>query len=257
MPYFTHQGLRIHYETFGDVTAGTPVLLLHGFASSARINWVSPSWTEALTAAGFAVIAPDHRGHGQSDKPHDPAAYSLDIMAADALALMDRLNVPAAHVMGYSMGARVATVMALEWPDRVQRLILSGMAGSLLTGVGKSEEIAAALEADDPSAISGARGLSFRQFAEKAGNDLKALAAVMRAERRAIAPEELRRLAMPVLVTVGDDDPIAGPLEPLAQAIPHAETFVIEGRNHMNAVGDARHKRVVVEFLRSQPDDGQ
>ncbi|MBA5724121.1 alpha/beta fold hydrolase, partial [Candidatus Liberibacter sp.] len=85
------------------------ILLLHGFASSLRANWLFPNWIKFLCDAGFRVVALDHLGHGESDKPRDPAFYNLVLMAADAVSLLDFLGISKAHVIGYSMGARIAT----------------------------------------------------------------------------------------------------------------------------------------------------
>ncbi len=250
MPHFESDGLKIHYEIHGE---GDPVLLLHGFASNGRVNWVSTSWTKALADAGFRAIVMDHRGHGESDKPHDPEAYSAPLMAEDARRLLDHLGIGKADVMGYSMGARVAAFLAIRHPQRVRSLVLSGMAANLLKGVKDSDEIADALEADSPEEIRSPKGRAFRQFAERVGGDLKALAACMRAGRVPVDPDALRALPMPVLVTVGSRDEIAGPPEPLLRHMPQATAFVIPGRDHMNAVGDRNHKQAVVEFLRSRP----
>ncbi len=75
MHSFTSDGLRLSYVDIAPAEgAGDPVLLIHGFASNHAVNWVNTLWTKTLTGAGYRVIALDNRGHGQSDKPHDPAA---------------------------------------------------------------------------------------------------------------------------------------------------------------------------------------
>ena len=250
MPTFASRGVAIHYGEYGD-PAGAPVLLLHGFASNARVNWVSTSWTETLSNAGFRVIAPDFPGHGESGKPHDPAHYPAPEMARDMLNLLDHLGLRKAHVMGYSMGARVAAFMAIAAPERICALVLSGMAGNLIAGVGGAEEIARALlaqDAADPSLPAWARG--FRQFAERVGNDLRALAACITASRTPIEPQELERLEIPVLVAVGGEDTIAGDPRALMPYLKQGELIVLDGRDHMNAVGDLSHKRAVTGFLR-------
>ena len=250
MPEFDSAGVRIHYETFGPAD-GRPVLLLHGFASNARVNWVSTGWTAFLAEEGFFVVAPDFPGHGQSEKLHTSERYPAPALAEDVARLLDHLSIPRAFVMGYSMGARVAAFLALGHPERICALVLSGMAGNLIHGVGGSEEIARALLADDPAdpAIPAwARG--FRQFAERTGSDLKALAACITASRTPLKPEDARRLdALPVLVTVGEEDGIAGDPAPLMALLPHAELVILPGRDHMNAVGDPAHKRAVTSFL--------
>ena len=93
---------------------GDPVLLIHGFASSVRTNWIEPGWVSLLTGRGFRVVAFDNRGHGESEKLYDRALYSAPLMAEDARRLMDHLGIPRADVMGYSMGARIAAFLALD-----------------------------------------------------------------------------------------------------------------------------------------------
>ncbi len=103
---FDSDGVRLNYELHGP-EAGPPVVLVHGFASDYKLNWLGTRWQESLTGAGYRVIGLDCRGHGRSDKPHDPAAYAIDVMAADVRRLLDELGVPSAHYTGYSMGARI------------------------------------------------------------------------------------------------------------------------------------------------------
>ena len=104
-----------------------PVLLIHGFASNISMNWLLPGWVETLRQAGFRVIAYDNRGHGQSEKIYDLEKYGAPLMADDAARLLDHLGVARAHVMGYSMGARIAAFLTLQYPERVARLIFGGL----------------------------------------------------------------------------------------------------------------------------------
>src|ERR1700730_7675811 len=92
---------------FLDEGEGDPIVLVHGFASTKEVNWVQTGWVSALTRAGRRVVALDERGHGQSSKLYDPAAYHSDLMAEDVRALLDYLSIDRADVMGYSMGARI------------------------------------------------------------------------------------------------------------------------------------------------------
>src|ERR1700727_3698084 len=82
-----------------------PILLVHGFASTHRRNWVGPRWVETLTGAGRRVIAFDNRGHGQSQKFYAPADYRLDLMTRDAANLLAHLGIERADVIGYSLVA--------------------------------------------------------------------------------------------------------------------------------------------------------
>jgi pimeloyl-ACP methyl ester carboxylesterase len=244
--HFDSDGVDIAFLEKGD---GPPILLVHGFASTANINWVEPGWVDALAKAGRRAIAFDNRGHGASGKPHDRAAYTLDNMAGDARRLLAHLGIAKTDVMGYSMGARIGARLAIRNPERVNSLILGGIAGGLFTGQMNQEEIAAALEAPSIKDVRGDVGFAFRDFAERTRSDLKALAACMRGEVMSNDPGELAKLRMPILVAVGTRDSVAGPLDPIAELLPNAELLAIPNRDHMNAVGDRFHKEGVLAFL--------
>ena len=252
MPEFVADGVRIHYREFGPQD-GAPVLLLHGFASNARVNWISTGWTEFLADAGFRVIAPDFPGHGDSEKLYTGERYTAPSMARDMLRLLDHLGLHRAFVMGYSMGARVAAFLALQAPERICALVLAGMADNLIHGVGGSQDIARALlaeNADDPAIPAWARG--FRHFAEKTGSDRRALATCITASRTPLSPDDLRRLdELPVLIVVGEEDTIAGGTAEITRLLPHAELAILPHRNHMNAVGDRGYKQTVEAFFRA------
>jgi pimeloyl-ACP methyl ester carboxylesterase len=129
MPQFDSDGVAIAYDVEGE---GDPILLIHGFASSARVNWHDTGWVKVLTGAGYTVITFDNRGHGKSGKLYDPRAYPAPLMAEDARRLLDHLGIPRAYIMGYSMGARIATFLTLAHPDRVRAVILGGLAANLI-----------------------------------------------------------------------------------------------------------------------------
>lgn len=241
-------GVRIAFIEEGR---GDPVLLLHGFASNARLNWGSTGWIDLLVDAGRAVIAPDLRGHGGSTKFYDPADYSTLAMAGDVRTLCAQLGIARADVVGYSMGSRVAGMLALGQPGFVRSLVLGGIGESLIAGNRDAGIIADALASEGPPAP-GAPG-AFRKFAERAGGDLGALAACMRGQAEALNPAVLSLLRLPVLVAAGSLDLVAGPPEPVAARIPGARALTIAGRDHMLAVGDRSFKRAVLDFLASRP----
>ena len=246
MQRFSHDGFDLAYMDHG---AGEPVLLIHGFASNARVNWETTGWISTLNEAGYRTIAIDNRGHGHSAKSHDPKDYHPPLMAGDALALLDHLGLESAHVMGYSMGARISAFLALQAPDRVRSLVFGGLGDGMVKGVGDWDPIAEALLAPDPSAITHARGAAFRKFADQTKSDRLALAACIQTSRDLVAPQALRRLTMPVLVATGSLDDISGDPFELAALMPEAAGFVIEGRDHMLAVGDRTFKKAVLAFL--------
>jgi len=246
MPQFTHEGVEIAFIDEGE---GEPIVLVHGFASNKEVNWVAPGWVTTLTRAGRRAIALDNRGHGASGKLYDPTAYHSATMAEDVRALLDHLGLPGADVMGYSMGARITAFLALKHPDRVRAAVLGGLGFRLVEGVGLPDAIAEALEAPSLAEVRDSTAYLFRAFAEQTKSDLHALAACMRGARQTLNPAEVARIAVPVLVAVGENDLIAGPPQPLAALIPGAKALVIPGRDHMLAVGDRVFKSAVVDFL--------
>jgi pimeloyl-ACP methyl ester carboxylesterase len=246
MHSFNSAGVCIAYETAGE---GPPILLIHGFASTGRVNWWDTGWVKTLTGAGRKVITFDHRGHGESEKLYDSALYPAAEMAEDARRLLDHLGIAVADVMGYSMGARVSAFLAINHPARVRRAVFAGLASRMITGVGGAEAIAQALEAPDKDDVTDRSARSFRIFAEQTKSDLKALAACIRSSREKITAEELSAISVPVLVVAGEKDDVAGDVETLVAAIPGAQGLTLPGRNHMNAVGDKGYKEAVLAFL--------
>lgn len=252
---FRHEGFDLAYMDRPPAAggAGEPILLIHGFGSSFQVNWVGPGWVKVLTEAGYRVVAFDNRGHGLSSKSYDPTDYTPDRMAGDAAALLHHLGIERAHVMGYSMGARVSAFFALAEPQMVATLVLGGLGIGLVDGVGDWDPIADALLAPDPGSIAHPRGKMFRAFADQTRSDRRALAACISTSRTLLSEGEVARITQPTLVAVGTHDDIGGPAAPLADLMPHAESFEIEGRDHMLATGDRTFKKRVLEFLRAHP----
>ena len=206
-----------------------------------------------LKRAGRRVIALDNRGHGESSKLYDPAAYHSAIMAEDVRALLDHLGLARADVMGYSMGARNTAFLVVAHPERVRAAVLGGLGMGLIEGVGEPEVIARALEASALADVSDPTGKMFRVCAEKTHSDLKALAACIRGARQTLSRADVARIDVPLLVAVGSIDAVGGSPDELAALIPGAQALVIPGRDHMLAVGDRAFKARVVDFLGARP----
>ena len=251
MQKFLSDGVTIAYvdEAPQVEASGVPVLLIHGFASNHAVNWINTMWVRTLTEAGRRVIALDNRGHGQSDKLYELDDYITEKMARDAVNLLDHLGVEQADVMGYSMGARIATFLARDYPQRVHALIIGGLGDRLLQPAGLPSGIADALEAPSPDMIRDSMGRMFRAFAEQTRSDLKALAACIRGSRQHLTEDEADSIECPVLVAVGTMDMVAGNGQILAEHFPNGEFYEIPRRDHMQAVGDRMHRQAVVEFL--------
>ena len=246
---FDSDGNAIAYFDSGEPGEATPVLLIHGFASNIAMNWTSTGWIETFRKTSRRVIALDNRGHGESAKLYQLADYGAPLMAEDARRLLDHLGVAKAHVIGYSMGARIAAFLALAHPERVASLVFGGLGINMVRGMAGTGPIAHALEAASIDDVTNPTARTFRAFAEQTKSDLKALAACIRSARAPLTAEMVAQLKVPVLVAVGEKDVIGGSADDLAKLIPGARAFVIAGREHMKAVGDKTFKAEVVAFL--------
>ena len=242
---FDSGGVQLNYEVFGD---GRPIVLVHGFASSLQGNWVRTGWVNMLTA-DRKVVALDCRGHGESEKPHDPEAYAGDEMADDVVRLMDHVGIETADLFGYSMGAGISLRTVTRHPKRFTSLVLGGIGGNMARRRGGRPNVAEAMRTNDPKSVSDPIARGFRQFAEANNNDLEALAAFQGATRTPVDPAKLGEISVPCLIVVGESDALVGSADELAAAIPGARLVTIPGRDHLTVVPDQRFKDAVVDFL--------
>ncbi|MCM6776438.1 alpha/beta hydrolase [Nocardia sp. CDC159] len=245
----TWDGLELSYREWpGD---GIPVVLQHGIVADTNANWMSVGVVAALQAAGRRVISLDARGHGRSDKPHDPARYSWSAMAADVRALFDELGLDRLHLVGYSMGGIIALLVAAA-DERVARLAVGGIGcgvvdlGGIDHRVITAEQLVGAMRGE--AAGVPPPGSMFRFLAEALGADLEAIAAVATGLNEAPI-EDLSRIAMPTLVLAGADDPYAAEPERLAAALPDGRSVVVPG-DHLTAVADPGFHTALVDHLR-------
>lgn len=135
MPSFESDGVEIQFD---DVGAGDPIVLIHGWGSSAQHNFGDTGISGdvgliSMLARRFRVIAMDCRGHGRSAKPHRQELHGKYIygrpqMAADVVGLLDHLELARASVVGYSMGSSIALELMLKHPDRLRAAVLGGIA---------------------------------------------------------------------------------------------------------------------------------
>jgi pimeloyl-ACP methyl ester carboxylesterase len=238
-------GTKLAYEVMGD---GPPVLLLHGIVVDSYINFIRPGVAGALETAGFQAVMYDQRGHGESDKPHDPAAYGGGAMEKDVAAFLDHLGVERCAFVGYSMGAMIG-MHVIPGEPRVVAAVLGGVGANTLRRheTGGASPIAEAMLAPDKGSINPAVR-SFRDFADLVGSDKEAIAAAASASgfRDELDPS---RIAVPTLVLCGDNDPLAGDPAGLAEKIPGATSKIVGG-SHLNVVNNPQFQVAVVDFLR-------
>ncbi len=247
-------GALIAYEAAGPAGAPT-VLLVHGFASDRRSNWVRTRWVSTLVDAGFRVIAPDLRGHGDSARPRNLAAYALPAFREDLTAVLDA-EAPAkgatVHLVGYSLGARLVHDYAQAHPERVRSIT---MGGPPIDGSFAGFDLAAATSARHGSGKAlNAETARYLGMASSAGNDPEALLRLAEAvRRRAFGPRSFQPRAgaaeHPLFIVAGDDDPVHEGARMLAEQLSGARFLGLPGRDHVSAVTSRVFRTAVVEFL--------
>jgi pimeloyl-ACP methyl ester carboxylesterase len=246
MPDLDSGGVRIHYYLEGPED-GPPTVLVHGFCSNFQVNWVGSRWVETLSRAGRHVIGLDNRGHGRSEKPHDPAAYGPH-MVQDVVNLLDHLALDKVDYIGYSMGSQIGLRLLVAHPGRVRRAVTGGIGMNVTTPWSAGEAVARRLRGDE--AEQSPTALLFHNFALAVpGNDLEALACCITSPNTPLAREQLAAIETPVLVAVGGADPIARDARGLAELLPNSEYFEVPGRDHTTAVPSRAIKERAIEFL--------
>jgi pimeloyl-ACP methyl ester carboxylesterase len=230
----THQfmtasdGVKIHYmELAGQ---GSPVILIHGYTANAEGKWFKSGIAQAL-ATRHRVVAIDARGHGRSDKPHDPLKYGPR-MAQDVVELMDHLKIDRAHIHGYSMGGSILTQILAKHPNRLITAIYGG------SGVAETDPKWVAQVPKDPEAPpAGAAGApQGERWASYPGYDRAALDAVQKypwkPEDRAI---DLSKVRVPVLALVGGYDRPHARTHRLQREVRDFRLVVLPGETHGSA----------------------
>ena len=243
---------------------GSPVLLVHGFASSVEHNWLRTGVIDALVKAGFQVVAYDTRGHGRSEKPHDPAQYGANDVA-DIVRLLDHLGLPQAHLVGYSRGAMLSHHARQLYPERFWTVTLGGY-GSVGDGSGPIESISAGEVADslalgrigplaraltpENEGAPSARELALAEGVLRATNDMRALAATFRAPPLPLVPlASFRAIPVPTLILIGEHDPLRRQAERMADAVNDLELRIIPGADHLGAPGTDEFSAHLIQFL--------
>lgn len=218
-----------------------PVLLVHGFASSAEHNWRHPGWLDLLADCGRETIAIDLPGHGTAPKPADPAGYQ-EVEAHVAAAVDGREPLDA---IGFSAGAHVLLRLAADQPGTFRRLALLGIGRGVLEPPDPEPIVAALTSEPDPENMT---GMVFRRLADGLGNDRDALIAFLRRPQRPLTPADLARVTAQVLVVLGDQDP-AGPGDGLVAVLPDARLVTLRGVDHFGTPADVRCMQAVLGFL--------
>ena len=245
--FSSFDGTAIAYYDSGPRHDARAVVLHHGFASSAFVNWHRPGIVDALVAAGRRVVTFDVRGHGASEHPHDPASYGNGALRKDVTALADFLGLKEADLGGYSLGSFVALEVAIS-DRRVSSLFLGGVGTgqSRYTGTASRSAVVRALESDDAGEIAASGAAAYRSFADALGQDRFALAALQRGFE-GFCPERARQVKVRADVVNGERDELVGDPCSLAQLMDDARCAVVPG-DHMSAVTRPEFLAALVEW---------
>ena len=244
MPRFTSfDGAELSWHEIGT---GRPVVLLHGYFSDAQTNWIKYGHAATLTEAGFRVIMPDLRGHGDSAKPHDVAAYPKDVLADDGFALIRHLGLTDYDLGGYSLGGRTVARMLVRGATP-RRANISGMGLTGLTDTRARVAHFASVFAGLGAHEQGSPAWMAEAFLKTTGGDAVALEHLLYASVDTSA-EALAALMLPVGVVCGIDDHDNGSAAALAELLPQGQLITVPG-NHMSAVAKPDLGSAMRDFL--------
>lgn len=238
---------RIAHDVIGD---GPPLVLLHGFTET-RESWIEFGHAGRLVASRRLILI-DARGHGASDKPHAPEAYSPSRRAADVIAVLDSLGIGTADLMGYSMGAMIALAVALKHPDRVGRLVTIAAHPFGQDMAPFREALGIGIESWLSWIETEAGPVSDAMRTRIRANDLRALRACV-AEDRPDASAALAALKAPLLAIAGTADPAFDQVRRFAD-LAGGEFVALPKRNHFNAFLAADEIAAAVTRFLTRPD---
>jgi len=220
-------GVKIHYLETG---AGTPVVLIHGYTGTAEGNWFSNGVAEAL-AKKHRVIAIDCRGHGDSEKPHDPSKYGPQ-MAKDVVELMDHLKIDKAHVHGYSMGGFIVTQLLATAPSR---FITASYGGSGVPEVDAEQKSKVPADKPGPDPQEAEATSKLRAHPKR---DEEALAAVRNYPwKDGQRPDvDLTKIKIPVLAINGEFDGPNAKTNRMQRELANFKAVILPGKSHLTAI---------------------
>jgi pimeloyl-ACP methyl ester carboxylesterase len=232
MPYANNQNVRIHYQVIGT---GSPLVLHHAFAGSLD-DYDGFGYVAALEDE-YRLILIDARGHGASDKPHDPKAYRMESQVADVVAVLDDLGISKTHYLGYSMGGRVGFGIAKYARERLHSLLIGG-----------AQPYERDTEDPDPwipllrkgmeatvAVYEKTRNVTPKRKARLLANDAEALVALRSVKERRGFEEILPTVTVPCLLYAGERDAICTEAKKASETIANGRFVSLPGIEHHGA----------------------
>ncbi len=236
-------GVELAWTEMGE---GRPLVLIHGYFSTAEVNWIKYGHAAKLAARGFRVILPDLRGHGQSDKPHDPAAYPPDVLMRDGFALLKHLGLEDYDLGGYSLGGRT-TLRMLVNGAKPRRAVLCGMGLAGLTDTQGRGHYFNRVLTNLGTFERGSSEWLTEAFLKTTKGDPEALLLVLQTFVDT-SEAEIAAVTLPTLVVTGAEDFDNGSAQEVADLLPDGHFVEIPG-NHMSAVTRPELGDAIAEFL--------
>jgi pimeloyl-ACP methyl ester carboxylesterase len=247
-------GIEIDYEVSGR---GAAVLLSHGYSATRRM------WDDQHRALGdrYRTISWSMRGHGETESPADPAAYSADLTVADMRALLAHMGVERAVIGGLSLGGYVSLAFYLAHPEMVRALVICDSGPGYRNADARrqwnerAQERAVALDTRGLEALGGSREVRESASLHRSAEGLAHAARGMLAQEGSRVIDGLGAIDVPTLIIVGDrDQPFIAPCEYMAKKIPGARLEVIRDAGHSSNLDQPEaFNRVLLDFLDSLP----
>ncbi len=269
MPEISRGDFTISYEEAGDLESPA-VVLLHGFTSDNRM-WLPVA---GPLSEDYHVIAPDLRGHGATTAPEDIESYTIEAYADDLASLLDRLEIDVCALVGCSFGGMVALQFATTWPERLAGLVLSDTSAafehpdyddnyhrrearidestSIVERFGTAElGKRAARDIADPFLAEG-----LRKRYSRMSRDGFLGAARVRKERTNLLPVLSERITVPVLVCIGEEDPVRAASDVMLRELPGARYVTFKNTGHgVPALKPEAFCREVLQFFADIEED--
>lgn len=234
--FFESGGVTIRYIEIGS---GSPVIALHGLTQD------SNRWLASISelAGHHRLILFDLRGHGLSDKPHRVSAYGREL-GHDVIRLMDHLNIPKAHILGYSIGVTPIAMAITEHEDRFISAVFGG--GAAKWEWGSATDLVN--QHRYQRMLNSPRQRQFESSWE--GQDQLALANLRLAEKElTVSKEALSKLSIPVMAILGSEDPALEAVTKMKHVLPTMEISTIAGETHLSAPENSAFVKNIRDFF--------